>query len=137
MLQARIKKREDQLTPLYLSEKLFCMLADALRAYPASSMPRNPPPTASNSLTPAAQKKAADDVGLVMDELVRLGWSSEQARRGVAEGLDGTVDAAIHYLCLHEPEDALPDKFRSHGGALLCFKLSLLRLTKPLCCRTN
>jgi hypothetical protein len=111
------------------------MLADALRAYPA---PRTPPPTASTSLNPAAQKKAADDVGLVMDELVRLGWSSEQARRGVSHGLEESVDAAIHYLCLHEPEDALPDKFRSHGGALLSFKfLSSLRLTKPLCCRTD
>jgi hypothetical protein len=57
-----------------------------------------------------------------MDEMVRLGWSSEQARRGVSQGLEESVDAAIHYLCLHEPEDALPDKFRSHGGALLSFK---------------
>ena len=98
--EAKMKKRDEALTQLYLSDALFRMLAQALRTYHA-------PPAA----------EYLGDATPVLDELQKLGWNSEQARTGVRFG-GGSVDAAVDHLCLCEPEERLPEKFRAHGGAM-------------------
>ena len=96
-------KRENNLTHLYLSEPLFRKLAETLRAV----LPQGNGSSHQGMHDAAREQGGQDGEGAsgLVTELVKLGWSGEQARRGAMRastcGGDGiaTVDGAVD-LCV-------------------------------------